>query len=83
MDKHKKCSSKPTTFLKVKMINGSSIVTSLRQINTIAESKSIIALDRYTEVNLDTFKEIEPIAINPNYVVVATRINGNLIEGDK
>lgn len=83
MSKHQKHNNKLTAFLTVRMSNGDSIITSLRQINVIAESMTLIALDRYSEVAPGIFKEINPIAINPKYVIDAIRIDGKLIGDDE
>lgn len=85
MDKAKKINGKFTKLLKLKLLNGDCIITSLEQINTIAESKCLIVITRYSQIHSDTFREIMPIVINPKYVVSAERVDGWIKhkEGDK
>ena len=80
MDKAKKINGKFTKLLKLKLLNGDCIITSLEQINTIAESECLIVITRYSQIDTDTFREIMPIVINPKYVVSAERVDGWLTE---
>lgn len=80
MDKAKKINGKFTKFLKLKLLNGDCIITSLKQINTIAESECLIVITRYSRIHSDIFREIVPIVINPKYVVSAERVDGWLTE---
>lgn len=83
MDKSKKKGSKLTSFLNITMINGDNITTELEQINMIAESQCLIAMNRYSEDAPRIFRKISPIVINPKYIVEAVRVDGKVIEGDK
>lgn len=80
MDKAKKINGKFTKLLKLKLLNGDCIITSLEQINTIAESECLIVITRYSQIDTDTFREIMPIVINPKYVVSAERVDGWLTQ---
>ena len=82
MDKAKKINGKFTKLLKLKLLNGDCIITSLEQINTIAESECLIVITRYSQIDTDTFREIMPIVINPKYVVSAERVDGWLTQKD-
>ena len=80
MDNTKKINGKFTKFIKQEMLNGDCVITSLKQINTIAESKCLIVITRYSQIHSDTFREIMPIVINPKYVVSAERVDGWLTQ---
>lgn len=80
MDKAKKIKGKFTKFLKLKLLNGDCVITSLKQINTIAESECLIVITRYSQIHSDIFREVVPIVINPKYVVSAERVDGWLTE---
>lgn len=80
MDKAKKINGKLTKFIKLELLNGDCVITSLKQINTIAESKCLIVITRYSQIHSDTFREIMPIVINPKYVISAERVDGWLTQ---
>lgn len=76
MTKDKKTNGKFTKFLRLTLITGSCVTTSLKQINTIAESHCLIVLDRYVNYHSDNFMKVAPVVINPKYVVIAERVDG-------
>ncbi|MDM8244695.1 hypothetical protein [Limosilactobacillus vaginalis] len=80
MDKAKKINGKFTKFIKLKLLNGDCIITNLERINAINESKGLIVLERYTQLNRNTFSEIFPIVINPKFVIDAIPIDGWLTQ---
>ncbi len=80
MDKAKKINGKLTKFIKLELLNSDCVITSLKQINTIAESECLIVITRYSQIHSNTFREVMPIVINPKYVVSAERVDGWLTE---
>ena len=80
MDKAKKINGKLTKFIKLELLNGDCVITSLKQINTIAESECLIVITRYSQIHSNTFREVMPIVINPKYVISAERVDGWLTQ---
>ena len=80
MDKAKKINGKLTKFIKLELLNGDCVITSLKQINTIAESECLIVITRYSQIHSNTFREVMPIVINPKFVIDAIPIDGWLTE---
>lgn len=83
MGKAKKINGKFTKFIKLKMLNGDCIITNLERINAINESKGLIVLERYTQLNRKTFSEVFPIVINPKFVIDAIPIDGWLTQEER
>ena len=80
MDKTKKINGKFTKFIKLELLNGDCVITSLKQINTSAESECLIVITRYSQIHSNTFREVMPIVINPKYVISAERVDGWLTQ---
>lgn len=80
MDKAKKINGKLTKFIKLELLNGDCVITSLKQINAIAESECLIVITRYSQIHSNTFREVMPIVINPKYVISAERVDGWLTQ---